>query len=122
MALEHVNLTVADVERSAAFYSDLLGWSVRWKGEVGPGVPGAHVGDDTTYLALFQAVRPAEVDHDYGRIGVNHFGVVVDDLVAAKARLEELGVTRISWVDEYGPGRRLYFFDPDDYEVELVEY
>ena len=35
MHLEHVNLTVADAERSAAFYSDLLGLHTRWKGDLG---------------------------------------------------------------------------------------
>ena len=37
MHLEHVNLTVADAERSAAFYSDLLGLHIRWKGDLGDG-------------------------------------------------------------------------------------
>ena len=55
MFLEHVNLTVSDMERSAGFYCDLLGLRVRWKGTTSDGTPAAHVGDDRFYLALFQA-------------------------------------------------------------------
>lgn len=121
MFLEHVNLTVADVERSATFYADLLDLHVRWKGEIDGGRQAAHVGDDRFYLALFEAVASDEVDHDYGTPGINHFGFVVDDLDAAEARLRALGVTDIV-VPDSPPGRRLYFRDPDDIEVELVSY
>lgn len=122
MYLEHVNMTVTDVERSAAFYCDLLGFRIRWRGTLSNGLPAAHVGDDRHYLALFQASEPGRVERDYDRPGLNHFGFVVDDLEAARRRLGELGVTDVVWVDHYEPGRRLYFDDPDGHVVELVEY
>jgi catechol 2,3-dioxygenase-like lactoylglutathione lyase family enzyme len=121
MRLEHVNLTVTDLDRSIAFYSDLLNLHVRWKGPIDGDRLGAHVGDDNFYLALFQAVAPGEVDHNYLTPGINHFGFVVDDLDAARARVEQLGCT-IHLEGDYDPGRRIYFFDPDGYEVELVAY
>ena len=31
--IEHVNLTVSDIERSAAVVEKLLGWRQRWRGE-----------------------------------------------------------------------------------------
>ena len=55
MRLEHVNLTVSDLDRSIAFYCDLLDISVRWKGPIDKDRLGAHVGTDEDYLALFQA-------------------------------------------------------------------
>lgn len=121
MYLEHVNLTVADVDRSAAFYQALLGVGVRWRGEIKSGLQGAHVGDERFYLALFQAERAGQPDRDYGNIGLNHFGFVVDDLDEMKRRLEAMGVAPHSEQD-YAPGRRIYFLDPDGIEVELVEY
>lgn len=121
MHLEHVNLTVRDVERTAAFYSDLLGFHVRWKGDLDSGRPAVHVGDDRCYLALFQATAEADVTQDYTVPGINHFGFVVDDLDAAQARLRELGIEPTAIAD-YDPGRRLYFIDPDGIEVELVQY
>ena len=32
MFLEHVNITVSDLDRSIAFYCDLLDLEVRWRG------------------------------------------------------------------------------------------
>jgi catechol 2,3-dioxygenase-like lactoylglutathione lyase family enzyme len=52
---------------------------------------------------------------------LNHFGWVVDDLDAARQRLAVLNV-RPHYEANYEPGRRLYFYDPDGLEVELVEY
>ena len=121
MRLEHVNLTVTDLDRSIAFYSDLLDLHVRWKGEIDGGRLGAHVGNDDVYLALFEASAPGEVDHNYATPGVNHFGFVVDDLAEARQRVERLGASIYHEAD-YEPGRRIYFLDPDGYEVELVEY
>ena len=122
MRLEHVNLTVADLDRSVSFYCDLLDLHVRWKGEIAPDRLGAHVGDDDHYLALFQAghehARPAP---DYTGPGINHFGFVVDDLDEARARLERLGA-HVHFAPEYEPGRRIYFLDPTGHEVELVQY
>ena len=121
MFLEHVNLTVADVERSAAFYADVLDLHVRWKGELEGGRAAIHVGDERCYIALFEATRPGAVPYDYETPGINHFGFVVDDLDDAAARLRKLGVTPTG-VSDYEPGRRLYFIDPDGHEVELVSY
>ncbi|HEX5586641.1 MAG TPA: VOC family protein [Acidimicrobiia bacterium] len=121
MHIEHVNLTVSDLDRSIAFYSDLFDLHVRWKGPIDGTRLGAHVGDDRSYLALFQATAAGPVDHDYTRPGVNHFGFVVADLDDVRARLDALGAT-VHLEADYEPGRRIYFLDPDGYEVEVVEY
>src|SRR5215831_11605596 len=103
MYLEHVNLTVSDLDRSVAFYSDLLDLHVRWKGPIGGDLLGAHVGDDRCYLALFQAAHEGPVEQDYSRPGLNHFGFVVDDLDDARRRLDRLGV-HVHFAPEYEPG------------------
>ncbi len=121
MFLEHVNLSVSDLQRSVAFYRQLFGFKVRWEGTITGDLPAAHVGDDQCYLALFQAEDDERAQQDYTRVGINHFGSVVDDLGAMKARLAELGITP-HLEGDYEPGRRLYFLDLDGVEVELVEY
>src|SRR5439155_17796623 len=121
MLIEHVNLTVSDLDRSIAFYCDLLDLQVRWKGPIDGERLGAHVGDERCYLALFQGAEEGTVHRDYGRPGINHFGFVVDDLDDARRRLERLGGT-VHFEPDYEPGRRIYFLDPDGHEIELVQY
>lgn len=120
MHLEHVNMTVADLDRTIDFYTRLLDLKVRWKGTSRDGTAAAHVGDGRSYLALFEG-GGALPGQDYAQVGVNHIGFVVEDLDDAKARLSALEATVHSEQD-YEPGRRLYFRDPDGIEVELVEY
>jgi len=121
MRLEHVNLTVSDLDRSIAFYSDLLDLTVRWKGDLDGSRRAAHVGDDNAYLALFQAADQGVVRESYTTPGYNHIGFVVDDLEDAAVRLKTLGA-EFGEIQDYEPGRRLYCFDPDGHEVELVQY
>ena len=122
MLLEHVNLTVSDLDRSIAFYCDLLDLHVRWKGadrrRAGSARTSATIASTSR---CFRRRRDGEVEHDYLRPGVNHFGFVVDDLDDARRRVTELGRT-IHLEADYEPGRRIYFMDPDGYEVELVAY
>jgi len=121
MHLEHINLTVSDLDRSIAFYTDLLDLQTRWKGPIDGERLGAHIGDDRSYLAMFEGSTDGPVDHDYSRPGINHFGFIVDDLDDARRRLDRLGAT-VHLEADYEPGRRIYCFDPDGNEVELVEY
>ena len=51
---------------------------------------------------------------------MNPFSFVVDDVDQPREHLAELGVTR-QFEPEYAPGRRLYGFDSDGVEIELVE-
>lgn len=121
MYLEHVNVSVANLERSITFYCELFDFSVRWRGLTSDGQPAAHVGNERYYLALFQADKQEDAKNDYGRVGINHIGLVVDDLNTMRERLHRLNVTPHHEAD-YEPGVRLYFFDPDGIEIELVQY
>jgi len=120
MRLEHVNLTVADMDRSVAFYTRLFDIAPRWEGHTAGGSRAIHLGTDAWYLALFEGA-PGEVPINYTRVGYNHFGVVVDDLEAMKARVEALGGTIHMETDEE-PGKRAYCYDPDGFEIEMIEY
>ena len=51
--IEHVNLTVTDIERSAVFFEKLLDWRQRWRGAAMNGGETIHVGEEATYLALY---------------------------------------------------------------------
>ncbi len=119
--LEHVNITVTDADRSAALVQRLFGWRERWAGASMNGGRTVHVGTDDHYLALYS--RPgAEAPPAWSKgMPLNHVAVQVDDLDLAERRVLEAGLTPFSH-DDYEPGRRFYFLDPDGIEFEVVSY
>ena len=52
---------------------------------------------------------------------LNHIGVEVDDLDGTEARVVAAGLRPFSH-DNYHPGHRFYFLDPDGIEYEVVSY
>lgn len=120
--LEHVNVTVSDPEASAAMLSALFGWHERWRGPSQGGGFTIHVGDETSYVALYTGPNGLHADAHWTKgVPLNHIGVEVDDLEATEARVIAAGLTPFSHGD-YAPGRRFYFFDPDGIEWEVVSY
>lgn len=121
--LEHANITVSDPDRTAAYLSDIFGWKVRWTGEAISGGRSIHIGGDTSYVALYRGKgAQGQGPSTYETIkGFNHLGVVVDDLDETEARVKSAGFQTHSHAD-YEPGRRFYFHDHDDVEIEVVAY
>ena len=121
--LEHVNVTVTDPAATAAMLSDLFGWRIRWQGAAKLGGHTIHVGEDDTYLAVYTppdgTAKSPESYHSHG--GLNHVGVVVDDLDAVEAKAKARGLSTHSHAD-YEPGRRFYFHDAVGIEWEVVSY
>ena len=121
--LEHVNVTVSDLDRSVALVEDLFGWHVRWRGDAIHGGESAHVGDANSYVALYQHAaqtgQPVDTYRTTG--GLNHIGVAVEDLDTVEAKVKAAGLEPHSHAD-YEPGRRFYFDDYDGTEWEVVSY
>lgn len=117
--LEHVNITVSDIERSAALLEQLLGWRIRWRGPSQLGGETIHVGGDEDYIAVYTVGAP--VARFAKGAPFNHVGIVVPDLDVAEAVVRAAGLEPFSHGD-YEPGRRFYFFDWDGIEFELVSY
>lgn len=121
--LEHVNVTVTDPRATARWLARVFGWKTRWEGAAKNNGYTVHVGEDATYVALY---NPAAATDDPGtsyttRGGLNHWAVVVDDLAATEARVRAEGFTPHSHAD-YEPGQRFYFHDGDGIEIEVVSY
>jgi len=121
--LEHVNITVSDPAATAEWLGDVFGWHLRWQGAAIHGGHTVHVGTDDAYVALYAPTTRAEPSPtSYGiRGGLNHVGVVVDDLDATEAKVKTAGFAPHSHAD-YEPGRRFYFHDADGIEWEVVSY
>ena len=137
----HTCYQVADLERSLAFYRDLLGLPVRGIGEL--------TGDEVDRITGTPGVRLLSADLDLGRgqvlelleyvgaadgvalglehPGAGHIGLLVDDLDEVHGSLVAAGVTvKSAPVELTEPGdwhgvRCMTVLDPDGVAVELVE-
>jgi lactoylglutathione lyase len=123
LAFVHTCVRVRDPEASQRFYG-ALGFEPRGRlnfesaYNVYLGLPG---GGDVLELTVN---RGREEPYDLGT-GYNHFAVTVDDLDAALAALEPLGVAPEK--PPYRPGDRedlpriAFVADPDGYRIELID-
>lgn len=121
--LEHLNVTVKDTATTAKMLCDLFGWNVRWEGASIYEGHSVHVGSKTSYLALYtpQTDTDAPAESYHKRAGLNHIGIVVDDLDAIEAKVKARGYVPNSHQD-YEPGRRFYFDDENGIEFEVISY
>jgi glyoxylase I family protein len=132
--LHHVRLTVTDLERSRAFYTEVLGFEVAAESPGSPDDPA--VRDDPAQLyggVVFQTngmlfgLRPVAAGDDRfvsERVGLDHLSFAVasrDALVDAAAKLEERGVTHGEVMDLPAFGIAILSFDdPDGVHLELT--
>ena len=107
--LNHLTLAVSDLGRSVAFYSELLGFSIRMRSP-----SSAYLEAGTLWLAL---VLDAEVRRgplpEYSHIA---FSVVASELLPLADRLTKAGVSRWQEADD---SDSFYFVDPDGHKLEL---
>ncbi len=120
-ALGEVALRVNDLDKSQAFYADVIGLELMRRFEhsaffrIAEGYAG-----HTAILALFDRKTPVEQTHST----VDHFAftIALADYEAEKRRLEALGLSVRTATHEWVHWRSLYVEDPDSNEVELVCY
>lgn len=135
--MDHGGLSVADLDRSTAFYRDLLGFEVLRILDCGPesdlgtvvGMPGArariaHLLLGGTMVELFEYAEPAgramAADRRQADHGWIHVGLSCTDVRGDYARLHEAGVLFNSEPIEIRPGVWVvYFKGPDGEVVEL---
>lgn len=118
--LGHATLKVADLERSVAFYRDLLGLP-----EVGRLWGGRAVmfstGRTHHELLLIETRESGGVARQPG-LGLDHLGFKIGDsleeLAQAKTELEAAGVPIIGMSD-HGVSLSLYVLDPDGVQLDL---
>jgi catechol 2,3-dioxygenase-like lactoylglutathione lyase family enzyme len=116
-----INLIVGDLKRSSAFYRDVFG------------LPLKHEDEDTamfqfndTYVFLQRG--PAHEDSPAGEVldlaetGVGQFAMIVDDVDAVRAELDERGVAVISGPADRDWGMRtMTFADPGGTTWEIAQ-
>lgn len=118
--LGHVVFYVKNLERSLAFYRDLLGF--KEVGRIFEGKAAALTSGRTHHEFLFIEVGEAPGPLTGNRIGLYHIGIKIgdslDELRAALKELQAAGVT-VTGASDHTVSKSLYLFDPDGNEVEL---
>jgi catechol 2,3-dioxygenase-like lactoylglutathione lyase family enzyme len=103
VGINHIALEVGDLDEALAFWESIFG-PLELRGR-GGSMAFIDMGDQ--FIALSQG-RSQPPDH------ARHFGLVVDDKEAVRARLNELGVKTF--------GRGLDFYDPWGNQIQVVDY
>jgi catechol-2,3-dioxygenase len=118
--LGHVVLYVRNLERSAAFYRDVLGF--RQITDTGPVVAAFSSGRTHHELLLIEVGADAPPAPSGRRAGLYHIGFKVgdtdDELRDALRRIQETGTTLVGSSD-HTVTHSLYILDPDGNELEL---
>jgi len=132
--IEHIGLSVSDLDRSVAFYRDILGLEVVRILEPSPdsplekvvGLPGcrariAHMQSEKGMLELFEYItprgKPIPIDHRQADNGFIHMGFTSTDARSDYRVLRENGVKFLSDPVEFRPGVWIFYFYGPDGEV-----
>ncbi len=118
--IEHINLAVANIDDMVRFLTTAFPeFRVRHEG-VNNGNRWMHVGTGQSYLALNQAPPDRIGELSNGRL--NHFGAVVGDADAVRARLLAAGYREGFVTPDHRFRKRRYVIDGEGVEWEFVEY
>lgn len=122
----HFGLSVADLDESVAFYTDVLGLKMSERREKDAFFP---IGSDDV-LALIQypwdgerfdaEMRPK----NFGKM-FTHFGLTAESAEAVfqfQEHLKENGVRIVKEAYERWDGASLYFLDPNGYTLEFIYF
>ena len=120
--IDHVALVVTDLEKSIAWYQDVLGLERRYR-EAWGDCP-AMLCAGSTCVALFSSGR----DESSAKAGgvaqamIRHlaFRATYADLLEAEKNLQERGIP--FEFQNHGIAHSIYFADPDGHQLEITTY
>jgi catechol 2,3-dioxygenase-like lactoylglutathione lyase family enzyme len=145
-AVDSIGVTVADMDRSLAFYRDVLGFQPvsdlgvsgdeweRLQGVFGlrMRVVRLRLGDEALELIEYLAPRgrPIPADSRSNDRWFQHVAIVVKDMDRAYRRLRDHRVAHASpapqrlpdWIPAAGGIRAFYFKDPDGHPLEILQF
>jgi glyoxylase I family protein len=143
--ISHFCIVVSDLERSIAFYQDVMGMAIKSKGAhttvmaKALNYPGAsmnsanlmYASEPRPWLELIQYTNPkgTKATYEVQDVGSSHICFLVDDIAATYADLKAKGVQFLSEPVQIPPNAKtgskggviVYFRDPDGYCLEFYQ-
>jgi lactoylglutathione lyase len=120
--LDHVNITVNNLEESILWYHNIFGFEKVEGGVNGFGRAWAIVACEDSMIAMHESAdrRSADTNGDMSVHRVYHFGLRVEDAEAWRAVVREYGL-RLYYGGEvaYPHSRSWYVHDPSGHEIEV---
>ena len=118
--IDHVALSMRDVEKAAAWYIDVLGFERRFEG-MWDGVP-IFIGKGTTALALFPVRSDASSTSSDSGIRMHHLALRANrkNFMAAQEELKRRGIE--FEFQDHEISHSIYFHDPDGHALEITTY
>lgn len=118
--LDHIALSVRDVEHSVAWYVEVLGLEQQHEA-MWDGVP-KFVGKGATGIAFFPAEGKDDSLGRAERSRMLHFAFRANrkDFLGAQRELENRGIQ--FHFDDHGIAHSIYFCDPDGHKIEITTY
>ena len=115
-SMDHVNMSVQNLEKSVIFYKNLFGFEVR-KEDNSPNkldVPSKIIGNDSIKLCLYENPQMSPDG------GIAHFGFHVSNFDQIMEKCKELNVKVLyGGPVEFEKSTSVYIKDPSGYDIEL---
>ncbi|MCL9800275.1 Metallothiol transferase FosB [compost metagenome] len=120
VAVDHIQLDVADIEESRDFYARVFGFEVKEVG-IRAFTRWMTIGaNETLYLCMHEYAEGRGVKND--GLEITHFGILVEDFDRVLTQLRDHGVKLLpDYEVQYHSSRSVYFIDPNGYKVEISE-
>lgn len=121
MGFGHVDLTVTDVDRSVAWWDDVMGFKLVSTRERPDFKLCTVIHTSGFFIGLMQHTSGTRDSFDERAVGLDHLALRVPDRAALEAwakRLDDLGVEN-SGVQDESAGPLIVLRDPDNIQLEL---
>lgn len=123
LGIHHLGLSVSNLEQTAAFFTDCLGWKVA---RDVPNYPARFVTDGTNFFTLWQTDKSATPFDRRKNIGLHHVALRVSDEQALNALFEKIqrhpGV-KVEFAPQLlgaGPAKHCMFCEPGGIRMEFI--